>query len=380
MAKKHIETKMHVLAETEEIIFISDVHFGARNGSFEWLDIMKDYFHRFFLPLVEKEISSGKHPIVVVAGDYFDNRQYVDINVLNVAYNIMDEISSKCDVYMMVGNHDIYKKNDTDVNSLVIFNKFAGVHIVSQPECIVLKNGCKFLLVPWVGDMSQENKIISGYKDDFNYLVFHTEISGMTYDNNRPIMNGLNLSVVDDNCRILSGHIHKRQESKKGLYFGSPYHLTRSDIGNEKGIYIFSCEGEKMKRTFVKNDISPVFKTVSFAEVGKDPKNWADITKGNFVDIVFTQDELDSINVNKFMKEIQEFMPKKIEIAMKKVEKVEEETEDKSLIVTDEGGFNVNATIENVFNAKVAAMDLKKTEVKQLTALNDKFIKAAQES
>ena len=113
--------KNTTLKNTDEIIFISDVHFGVRNGSFEWLEIMQNYFKDFFIPLIRNEISSGKHPIVVVAGDYFDNRQYIDINVMNVAYNVMKEISSLCEVYMVIGNHDIYKKNDTDVNSLVIF-------------------------------------------------------------------------------------------------------------------------------------------------------------------------------------------------------------------------------------------------------------------
>lgn len=381
MTKKVIYKDMFSLGNSDEIVFISDVHFGVRNGSFEWLDIMKRYFYDFFIPLLKKEISSGKHPVVVVAGDYFDNRQYVDINVLNVAYNTMVDISDVCPVYMMVGNHDIYKKNDTDVNSLVIFRNVENITILSSITKIILSNGSTFLLVPWIGDMKEENKIISGYKDEFDYFVFHTEISGMTYDNNRPILNGLNLSVVDDNCRILSGHIHKRQESKKGLYFGSPYHLTRSDTGNEKGIYIFSCDGDKkMKRRFVRNEISPVFKSVSFSDIGKDPKDWAEIAKGNFIDIVFTQEELDSINVNKFMKGIQETAPMKVEIAIKKTEKQDEKNEDENLIVNDDSGFNVNATIENVFKAKVAAMGLKKTQVKQLNALNDKFIKIAQES
>ena len=220
--KKNIAENTFELNDADEIVFISDVHFGVRNGSFDWLEIMRRYFYDFFMPLIRNEISSGKHPVVVVAGDYFDNRQYVDINVLNVAYQTMVDISGICPVYIMVGNHDIYKKNDTDVNSLVIFNNVRNVNIISKISQITLMNGSTFLLVPWIGDISKENKIIAEHKDDFDYLVFHTEISGMTYDNNRSITNGLNLSVMDDKCRILSGHIHKRQEGKKGLYFGSP--------------------------------------------------------------------------------------------------------------------------------------------------------------
>ena len=371
--------KNTTLKNTDEVIFISDIHFGVRNGSFEWLEIMQNYFRDFFIPLIQNEISSGKHPVVVVAGDYFDNRQYVDINVLNVAYNIMKEISSLCDVYMIVGNHDIYKKNDTDVNSLVIFSDFDKVHIVDHIESITLCNKRKFILVSWIGDRLEENKVISKYKDSFDYLVFHTELSGMSYDNNKPILNGLNLSIVDDNCRILSGHIHKRQESKKGLYFGSPYHLSRSDIGNDKGIYIFSAVDDKIERRFVKNEISPTFKRVNFSEVGKDPKDWAGIMEGNFVDIVMSQEEIDSINVNKFLKGIQDTLPKHVEIVKTADKPVVADSSVESLIVNDDKGFDINATIEAVFNNKVSAMGLKKSQVKELTAMNEKFIKTALE-
>ena len=102
--------------------------------------------------------------------------------------------------------------------------------------------------------LEKENKIITDNKDKFDYLVFHTELTGMTYANNRPIINGLQIDVCDDNCRILSGHIHKRQESKKGLYFGSPYQMDRSDIGDQKGIYIYTVGNDGVvTRSFVEN-------------------------------------------------------------------------------------------------------------------------------
>ena len=370
--------KNTTLKNTDEIIFISDVHFGVRNGSFEWLEIMQNYFKDFFIPLIRNEISSGKHPIVVVAGDYFDNRQYIDINVMNVAYNVMKEISSLCEVYMVIGNHDIYKKNDTDVNSLVIFSDFKNVKIVDKIESITLCNGRKFLLVSWIGDRLEENKVISKYKDNYDYLVFHTELSGMSYDNNKPILNGLNLSIADDNCRILSGHIHKRQESKKAMYFGSPYHLSRSDIGNEKGIYIFSAVDDKIEKRFIKNEISPTFKRVNFSEVGKDPKDWAEIMEGNFVDIVMNQTEIDSINVNKFLKGIQDNMPKHVEIVKVAEKPVEVDT---TLPTTPEDytKFDTNTIIEEVFKTRINAMGLKDKQVKELTDMNEKFIKTALE-
>ena len=91
----------------DQIIFISDVHFGK--GSIEWLQNMKDYFDNFFIPFVRQQKKSH-NPCVVIAGDYFDNRQSIDINVLNVAIDTMKDITKECKVYVVIGNHDIYKK------------------------------------------------------------------------------------------------------------------------------------------------------------------------------------------------------------------------------------------------------------------------------
>ena len=43
------------------------------------------------------------------------------------------------------------------------------------------------------------------------------------------------MDIVVTTAGILSGHIHKRQESKKGLYLD--LHITTRSIGN-KGVYI----------------------------------------------------------------------------------------------------------------------------------------------
>jgi hypothetical protein len=39
---------------------ITDTHLGVRNGSIEWLEIMKEYFNDFFIPLLKKEKKEGE--------------------------------------------------------------------------------------------------------------------------------------------------------------------------------------------------------------------------------------------------------------------------------------------------------------------------------
>ena len=355
-----------------DIVFISDVHFGVRNGSMEWNDNIKDYFLNFFIPHIKTIKKRGRKVIVVVAGDYFDSRQHIDINVMNTACDVMENITKVAPVHMILGNHDIYKSNALDVTSLRCLKNIDNIFIHNKLTELVCKNDVKFLLVPWVGDYKKENSIITKHKDDYNFIVMHTEIAGMSYDNNRPIINGVNMSVCD-NCKIISGHIHKRQESNKGFYLGSPYPMDRADIGNVKGIYHISIDDD-VKLNFTENTYSSRFVKVRFDETDNEMQVWCDIVKNNYVDIVFTSKDLEKCNVNKFAESLYEMGARRIEIIEEKVN-----------VVTDTENPDIqnmkpeDITIENVFTAKVDKMGLEENIWSDLNKVNDYYMKRAQE-
>lgn len=361
----------------DQVIFISDIHFGK--GNIEKLQIMKDYFDNFFIPFVKQQKKSH-NPCIVIAGDYFDNRQNIDINVLNVAIDVMKDMANECQVYVVIGNHDIYKKCETDITSLKPFDDVDGVMLIYDKYELTLKDDKKLLLVSWIGDFKKENKIIAENKDNYDILVFHTELSGMTYDNNRPIINGLNLDIVEDD-KIVSGHIHKRQESKKGIYLGSPYHLDRSDIGNRKGIYTFTVDDGKLIRTFYENTYSPEYVLKRFSEIGRNPEDWKDIVSNNFVYIVFTSKELEIVNTEKFINELRQYRPRNIELIE---ERTKVDLNNQQVVMNEEGeviDLNVkpDATVEEIFEIKLQAFKLKKKQEKEINKINTEYLKRAAE-
>ena len=89
-----------------------------------------------------------------------------------------------------------------------------------------------------MGSFNEETKYLLMYKDTADYAFMHTEISKMKMDNGMSITSGVNPDAF--NGMIFAGHIHKRQETKKVIYVGSPFQMSRSDIGNQKGIYNIS--------------------------------------------------------------------------------------------------------------------------------------------
>ena len=82
----------------------------------------------------------------------------------------MKKLSSAAKVYCILGNHDLYLKNSTELTSLVIFKDLANVKIVYQPYGLSI-NGNRTLLVPWLSNVSGFQKCA------YDMLFGHFDIS-----------------------------------------------------------------------------------------------------------------------------------------------------------------------------------------------------------
>lgn len=237
------------------IRILSDIHFGARRNSTLFHDILIKELE-VFLKMVKKTDS------VVILGDVFESRTSVDFKVLNDAINFFIELTKKCkEIFILVGNHDLYyKENKTDnVNcSFLEFDgcaktKRASVEIV-QEICIKEIQNKKCLFIPWVDTEEQKNKSEDSIINLKYDVVFgHFDIINL-YDKT-----SVNPTYIDENkfkndTIIMSGHYHKRSEREKIIYVGSIISTTFNDVGNTKGFYSISDSGVKFKE-----GTSPIF-------------------------------------------------------------------------------------------------------------------------
>src|SRR5574343_417982 len=98
---------MDTFSNMHRTFLISDTHFGVRNSSNEWMEIQKEYFYNFLIPLLKKE--SKKGDILIHCGDVFDSRQSINLFVMNFALEIFEELAKILPVIILLGNHDIAK-------------------------------------------------------------------------------------------------------------------------------------------------------------------------------------------------------------------------------------------------------------------------------
>lgn len=298
----------------DHIFLISDVHFGVHGSSIEWVENIKSYFTDFFIPEFKKYKNTHTGNMgICIAGDYFDNRTSLDINVMNTAIDIAIALSELAPLYILAGNHDLYKKASTDITSLACLKHIPNVTIMDAITNIHFTNGKYMTCIPWIGNHVKETETINEEKKKSAIILMHAELSGMTYDNGIKISDGASVKLPDT-CVLYAGHIHKRQESKnkRVKYIGSPYHITQSDIDNQKGIYVLSCSEDDITEEFIVNDFSPKYMTIGLTVENSKPvfSLPEESIRNNYAYVVLSKKDEQKINQAKITEYLTKFEPK----------------------------------------------------------------------
>lgn len=286
--------------ENRRIWMVSDTHIGCRSNSVLWMNLIEDYFFKFFIPQVKKNYKKGD--VLFHLGDVFDNRQSINLAAQNLAIKIFEELSKIFpEIHIIVGNHDIMRKNSNEITSVDCLKYIPNVTVHKNPK--ILEYGdAKCLLMPWRRDREHEKETLAEITEDIDYMFCHTETQGVqTSPSTKHLHEGGNdVSVFSRFKRVYSGHIHYRQEKKNFILVGNPYQMTRSDRGNQKGIYILDLNTGDHQ--FIENDHSPVFiryyinniLDMTMGDIAKE-------IKGNFVDVFIPSNVLGQYNINSFM-------------------------------------------------------------------------------
>jgi len=267
----------------KRIWFITDTHLGVRNNSEDWINIHKDYFFNWFIPLIKKNYKPGD--ILCHLGDVYDSRQSLNLKVLNLGISIFEDLSKifKDGIYIICGNHDIFGKNSNEINSLSSLKWIPNVNIFTEPETIKF-GPRKVFLMPWRKDHEAEKEVLSSV-DSHDYMFCHTDLKGLMFNKFVRIEEGLNYEDMNKFERVYSGHIHYSQNFGKMRMLGSPYQLTRSDTDNPKGITILDLETGLEE--YFDNEYSPKFIRLTFEKVlNSTPLDLEPFFKNNFVDIL----------------------------------------------------------------------------------------------
>jgi hypothetical protein len=110
-------------------------------------------------------------------------------------------------------------------------------------------------------------------------------MKGMHFNRYTEIEEGLEVDLLKNFRKVYSGHIHYAQAFNNVRLVGCPYQLTRSDAGNEKGIWMLDIENDI--ETYFPNTVSPIFQRFMFEGLlEKTVDEINELFRNNFVDIM----------------------------------------------------------------------------------------------
>jgi len=281
-----------------KIAVLTDIHFGVKKNSDIFLKSQMDFFTEQFIPYLEENNIQD----ILFLGDLFDNRNNINTKVMNDVYELFSNKLNKFNIILLIGNHDSYFNTNLDINSLKFFKNFKNVTLIEKMTTLNVQ-GLDIVFVPWITDDEEFKKEIVNYSNDV--CMGHFELKGFSFSSSNICLNGMSDENLSNFKLVFSGHFHTRSVKKVGnneiIYIGTPFQITRADIGEDRGFVILDTE--TLKYEFINNNASMKFIKINYPDIYDE-----DSIKGNHIDIYVDYTEYDEV-FEKYINKIQSLNP-----------------------------------------------------------------------
>lgn len=265
------------LVDGSKIALFSDCHLGKYKDSSSFIEITTKFFENFL------EQTKGKVDAAIFAGDFYDNRNAINIMTNCTGYDILKSLSMQFPIYLIVGNHDTHLKESLTINSLKTFSEMTNVYVIDHNTEIHFDTGKTAILCPWKSDPLDPTR-------KYDYAIGHFDVSDVI----SPWINTGGRYTIEElvkgnSSMIFSGHYHIRKEIQlsEGLFvsIGCPYELDWGDEGNEKGWYFLDTGSNKLE--FIRNNDSPIHAKIYWSKIlSKEQVITRDLIHNNFIQLI----------------------------------------------------------------------------------------------
>ena len=249
-----------------KVAIITDQHFGARNDSIAFLDFFEKFYENTFFPTID----SAGIDTVLILGDTFDRRKYINFYALDRAKKMFfDKLEERgIRVHMLAGNHDTYYKNTNEVNSPeLLLTEYNNIDVISKPETIII-DGTSICMMPWICPDNYQDSIDQIKNTKAEICMGHFEIAGFAMHRGMESHDGLSKDLFQRFDMVFSGHYHHRSDDGHIYYLGNPYELTWQDYNDTRGFHLFDLETRRLD--FIANHYT-MFKRIEYDDKEKDP-------------------------------------------------------------------------------------------------------------
>jgi DNA repair exonuclease SbcCD nuclease subunit len=282
-----------------KVAIITDQHFGARNDSIAFLDFFEKFYDNTFFPTIE----SVGIDTVLILGDTFDRRKYVNFYALDRAKKMFfSKLEEKgITVYMLAGNHDTYYKNTNEVNSPeLLLAEYNNIEVISEPKTISV-NGYDVCMLPWICPENYQDSMDEIKNTTATICMGHLEIAGFAMYRGMESHEGFSAETFNKFDLVFSGHYHHRSNNSNIYYLGNPYELTWQDYNDPRGFHLFDFNTRRLD--FIENPYR-MYERIEYSDKENEPIDLDQVDlKEKYVKLVVI-DKTDFYKFDKFTQKL----------------------------------------------------------------------------
>jgi DNA repair exonuclease SbcCD nuclease subunit len=240
----------------KKLALFTDIHFGKKNNSLIHNQDCLDFID-WFCDIVRKKKADG----IVFMGDWFENRNAINVLTMFLANQAIRKLDAlDLPIYVLVGNHDLYHRENRNIFSTSAFSQYANITVINEPTVIQ----DSILLCPYLFKWEYE-KLAQFQKIPF--WLGHFEFKNFVVTgSDRRMETGLDHSLFKEQKYILSGHFHKRQITDNVIYIGNTFPMDYGDVwDDERGCSILDLENDDIE--FIDWKDAPKYRKMSLSDV-----------------------------------------------------------------------------------------------------------------
>lgn len=221
-----------------KVAIITDTHYNFKKGS----QIFHDYFEKFYNQIFFPTLKKLKINTVIHLGDIFDNRRTTDYWSIEWTRRVVFEPLKKYNLHMILGNHDIFYKNTTKLNSPeLLIGDYKNINLYTKPTNVQVGEQ-EVLFIPWITPEGESETLAAIQNTSAKVAMGHLELAGFYAHRGHLQDEGKDKSIFNKFNQVFSGHYHTRSDDGKIYYLGNPYQLYWNDYGDSRGFTIWDTE------------------------------------------------------------------------------------------------------------------------------------------
>ena len=268
-----------------KILIFADLHLHNHKRSNERLEDCLQTLNWIFETAQKHNIKN-----IVCVGDLFHTRQKIDVLTYQKTFELFEK-HQKSNVWLLLGNHDMWYEHNWDVSSVIPLGILPNVTVIIKP-CEIDIDGSITSFLPYIKDPLDSLALLKNK----NLLFVHAAVHGalinsrsLTYSDELIEHDG-DMVKIDENVfsswkRVFLGHYHAYQEiNNKMRYIGSPLQLSYGEAFDKKYIAIYDTDTQTTE--LIENTFSPKHFVIK-------PE---DIEDYNFGQRAFIRIQVDDIN------------------------------------------------------------------------------------